>query len=299
MVDVMAFYAFARWPSFKDHRGPLQDLCAAHEILGSILLAEEGVNGTVSGSRVALNALLGYLAGLPQFPELAPKYSTASEQPFHRLKVRLKREIVTLGVPDLDATRTGHYVSPKDWDALVADPDVVLIDTRNEYEIKLGTFPGAINPHTDSFRDFPAWVAQEEALQGKPRVAMFCTGGIRCEKASAYLRDQGFDEVHQLHGGILKYLEQVPEEDSHWEGECYVFDQRVSVGQGLNPGNLELCPNCNTALDGTARAHEDYEQGVTCGGCAAQITSDRRERFRERQLQIELAEARGQKHLGQ
>jgi len=294
----MAFYAFATWPSFAEHRAPLKSLCAENGLTGSILLAPEGINGTVAGTRQALDVLLSELQQLPQFGGLAPKYSTSQSQPFRKMKVRLKKEIVTLGIDNIDVSNTGTHVPTNEWDALIADPDVILIDTRNDYEIAIGSFPGAINPHTASFGDFPAWAEANLDPHENPKIAMFCTGGIRCEKATAYLKQEGFGDVYQLHGGILRYLEEVPPEETNWQGECYVFDGRVSVRPGLIPGDYEVCVNCNSALGEAEVGADGYERGVTCPACVASISPQRRARFAERQRQIELAEARGEKHLG-
>lgn len=299
MHVVMAFYLFADWPRFADIRSPLKDYCAANGVTGSILLAFEGINGTVAGSQLAVDGLMDWLRAVPEIADLPAKYSVTDAPPFRRMRVRLKKEIVPLGIEGVDVANTGTYVEPEDWGALIADPTVVVIDTRNNYEIAIGSFPGALNPGTGSFRDFPDWVASAAELENKPRVAMFCTGGIRCEKASAYLRDQGFGEVYQLHGGILRYLEEVPAEDTAWQGECYVFDGRVSVGPGLVPGDCAVCPNCNAAVGAAARSTPGYQAGVTCPACVSTITADRRARFSERQRQIELAHRRGEAHLGQ
>lgn len=298
MFSVMAFYAFANWPTFADHRSQLVDLCEQQDLAGSILLAPEGVNGTVSGTDEGLNALLTELRSITPFSDLTPKYSTSDHRPFRKMKVRLKKEIVTLGIDNIDVTNTGIYVPAEDWDTLISDPDVILIDTRNDYEIEIGTFPGAINPLTEAFGEFPEWVEKNLDAGAKPKVAMFCTGGIRCEKASAFLRAKGFDEVYQLQGGILKYLEDIPPEDTNWLGDCYVFDERVSVKPGLVPGEYEVCVNCNAALAKEDTADPAYERGVACPRCADTITRERRARFAERQRQIELAEARGERHMG-
>ena len=298
MFSVMTFYAFAAWPTFADHRFSLTELCQEHDLTGSILLAPEGVNGTVSGEDNGLATLLAELRSIDHFSELTPKYSTSQHQPFRKMKVRLKKEIVTLGIGDIDVSNTGTYIPAAEWDELISDPDVILIDTRNEYEIEIGSFPGAINPHTDAFGDFPEWVENNLDPSAKPKVAMFCTGGIRCEKASAYLRGQGFDEVYQLQGGILKYLEDIPPEETNWLGDCYVFDERVSVKPGLIPGDYEVCVNCNAALGEAELGDDRFEKGVACPRCSDTITPDRRARFAERQRQIELAEARGLRHMG-
>jgi UPF0176 protein len=231
--------------------------------------------------------------------DLAAKHSTAESDPFLRLRVRLKAEIVSLGVGEIDSVNgTGIRVAPEDWNELIARPDVVLVDARNDYEYAVGSFAGATNPQTRSFTQFPAWIESSPEMTDHPKVAMFCTGGIRCEKASAYLKSQGFEEVYQLDGGILRYLEIVPEAESDWEGECYVFDRRVSVGHGLVPGANEICPNCNTVLSAEDRTMPGYSVGVTCAGCTETITDDRKARFTERQHQIDLAIERGDHHLG-
>lgn len=236
MTDILvaALYEFAPLDDFRKMREPLHTVCVENGIFGTLLLAQEGINGTIAGSREGIRAVLEYLRADPRLADLEHKESTASSMPFKRMKVRLKKEIVTLGVPGVDPNKhVGTYVKPEDWNALISDPDVVIVDTRNDYEVEVGTFEGALDPKTPSFRDFPAWVAGSTALANKPKVAMFCTGGIRCEKASSYLIEQGFGEVYHLQGGILKYLETVPEEESLWRGECFVFDEREALGHGL------------------------------------------------------------------
>ena len=219
--------------------------------------------------------------------------------PFHRMKVRLKREIVAFGVPELNPARNaGTYVKPEDWNALINDPDVVVIDTRNDYEVAIGTFEGAINPETRAFRELPARIAEESSLKGKPKVAMFCTGGIRCEKSTAYMRSLGFDEVFHLEGGILKYLETVPEEESLWRGECFVFDNRVSVKHGLELGSYELCHGCRQPLSVEEVKDKRFRPGICCPKCHDTITDDQHKRFAERQKQMKLARERGERHLG-
>ena len=300
MFDIAAFYVFVYLEDFGALRAPLLEICVEHGVKGTILLADEGINGTIAGpeGEGGVEAVLAFLTDDDRLSGLVAKHSTAHDDPFRRLKVRLKREIVTLGVGHVDAVEnTAPHVPPGEWNDLIADPDTVVIDTRNSYEVAVGTFERAIHPGTRSFREFPAWIEAHPELQGK-RLAMFCTGGIRCEKATAYLREQGFEEVYQLEGGILKYLETVEEPASMWDGECYVFDRRVSVGHGLEPGNLEVCPNCNTVLDAAARATPGYRVGVCCPSCHDALTPERESRFAERQRQIELAEARGTTHLG-
>lgn len=300
MFHIAAFYRFAPLDDFESMRAPLRAVCEENEVLGTILLADEGVNGTIAAPTAAgVEAVLDHLRSDPRLSDLEAKYSTATEPPFLRLKVRLKKEIVTLGVGDVDAvTNTGTKVPPAEWNDLIRRDDVVVIDTRNDYEYAIGTFEGAINPETDSFGEFPEWIDEHTNLDEPPKIAMFCTGGIRCEKASAWLRERGFEEVYQLEGGILKYLEKVPETESTWDGECYVFDRRVTVGHGLEVGDTEVCINCNRVVTPDDRDRDGYETGVTCPACVDAITDDRRARFRERQYQIELAAQRGTAHLG-
>jgi UPF0176 protein len=298
MFHIAAFYHFAELDDPGAVRENLLDVCADNDVKGTILVASEGINGTIAGSEAAIDTVLGFIRDDERLASLEEKRALSATDPFLRLKVRLKKEIVTLGVGDVDsAARTGQHVPAVAWNELISDPDTVLIDTRNNYEYAIGTFEGAINPETRSFRDFPAWIEAHPELKGK-RLAMFCTGGIRCEKATAYLRENGFDEVYQLEGGVLKYLETIEEPASMWDGECYVFDRRVSVGHRLVPGDLEVCPNCNTVLDEDARDTDGYRRGVCCAACVDGLTPDREARFAERQRQIELAEARGERHLG-
>ncbi|TJZ85183.1 rhodanese-related sulfurtransferase [Paracoccus hibiscisoli] len=286
-ITVAALYHFARLPDPDARQGPLLELCRAQGLCGTLLLAPEGVNGTIAGPRAGILVVLDHIRAWPGFAGLDWKESGADAPPFARMKVRLKAEIVTMGQPDMDpATTTGHYVAPRDWNALIAAPDVAVIDTRNDYEVQIGTFQGAIDPGTRSFRDFPAWW-QENAhrFEGK-RIAMFCTGGIRCEKSTNYLISQGVDQVYHLQGGILKYLEEVPEADSAWQGDCFVFDQRVSLTHGLAPGRHGLCHACRRPLAPEDRARPEYEEGVSCHRCAEEYGPEDRARFRERQRQI-------------
>ena len=287
---VAAFYRFASLPAFADLRLPLLDLARQREVAGTILLAKEGVNGTIAGAEADVHAVLAHLRAIPGLAELEHKESWAEAQPFRKLKVRLKREIVTLGVPGLDPTETvGTYVPPAEWNTLIAREDVVLIDARNDYEVAIGTFEGAVDPKTASFRDLPAWLAEQEALEDKPPVAMFCTGGIRCEKSTALLRSRGFEEVYHLQGGILKYLEEIPEEESTWQGECFVFDERVSVGHGLAEGTYSMCRACGDPVSPEDEASEYYERGVSCPRCVSRYTDEDRARFRQRQAQFDAA----------
>ncbi len=300
MFAIAAFYKFVPLPDFADLREPLLRVCESNDVMGTILLASEGVNGTIAGPHEGVAAVVDHLRSDARLDDLVTKHSEALDPPFLRLKVRLKREIVSLGAGEVDsAGNTGHRVAPEDWNDLIARPDVLLIDTRNDYEYAVGTFEGALNPVTRSFTEFPEWIEANRDMVAKPKIAMFCTGGIRCEKASAYLRDRGFDEVYQLDGGILHYLETIPEAESAWDGECYVFDRRVTVGHGLTPGDKEICVNCDRVLDADDRTLDGYEEGVTCATCVDTITPDRLSRFRERQHQIALASTRGTTHLGQ
>ncbi|WP_226779840.1 rhodanese-related sulfurtransferase [Oceaniglobus trochenteri] len=299
MITIAALYQFTRFQDPDALRVPLAALCADQGIRGILLLAPEGINGTIAGSRDGIDAVLAHIRGLPGCGAMDWKESQAETQPFLRMKVRLKREIVTMGQPGVDPVAgTGHYVDPQDWNALIAAPDVAVIDTRNDYEVGIGTFQGAVDPQTPTFRDFPDWwAANKNRFEGK-RIAMFCTGGIRCEKSTNYLMSQGVDEVFHLKGGILKYLEEVPEEDSLWQGECFVFDQRVSVGHGLRPGSHELCHACRRPISDSDKAQPGFEPGVSCPACIDTISEADRARFRERQRQIALARARGTQHLG-
>jgi UPF0176 protein len=299
-IMVAALYRFAALPQWRALREPLASLCCSRGIKGTLLLAHEGINGTVAGSAEAIEELIAHLEAIPELAGLELKYSSASQMPFHRMKVRLKREIVTMGVKDLDpVANAGTYVDPADWNALVSDPGTVVIDTRNDYETALGTFRGAVDPGTGSFSEFPEWAqAHRDELQGR-KVAMFCTGGIRCEKATAYMRSLGLEEVYHLKGGILKYLEEVPEAESLWQGECFVFDERVSVTHGLKEGEAELCRACRHPLTAEERRLPHYVEGVSCHRCHDARSEDDRVRYAERQRQVELAAARGTPpHIG-
>ena len=298
MFTVTALYHFARFSDPAALRAPLQEKCDALGITGSLLLAGEGINGTIAGTREGIDAILLYLRALPGCDTLEHKESTASLPPFPRMKVKLKKEIVTMGQPDVNPiARVGHYVEAKDWNDLICSPDVAVIDTRNDYEVGIGTFKGAIDPQTKSFRDFPKWWEDNKDRFHNKRIAMFCTGGIRCEKSTNYLLGQGVEEVYHLKGGILKYLEEVPEKDSTWEGDCFVFDARVSVGHGLKEGPHQLCYACRRPLLPEDRARPEYEHGVACHQCTHDTSESDKDRFRERQKQIHLARARGERHM--
>ncbi|MEG4244261.1 rhodanese-related sulfurtransferase [Microcoleus sp. MON2_D6] len=294
-----ALYKFVELPDFAELKAPLLDCCNNNNVKGTILLAQEGINGTIAGSSEGVHAVLAFLRSDPRFADLVHKESFSEKAPFYRLKIRLKREIVTMGVPDINPRlMAGKYVKPDEWNKLLDDPDVVVVDVRNDFEVSLGTFEGAINPKTKSFSELPEWVRRETALRNKPKVAMFCTGGIRCEKSTAFLRSQGFEEVYHLEGGILKYLETVPEAESRWEGECFVFDERVSVGQDLKPGNYELCRGCRHPISQEDKASELFVLGVSCPHCHDSKTETKKQALYERQRQIELAKRRNQVHIG-
>lgn len=297
---IAALYKFIDLPDHADWQPRLQALCEAHEVRGTLLLAEEGINGTICAPATGMAAVLDWIEAEPRLNGLSLKFSAAPEQAFLRMKVRLKREIVTMGRPEINPARaTGTYVEPRDWNRLVDDPDVMVIDTRNGYETAIGTFEGAIDPQTDSFREFPDWAAQLAADPERPKkLAMFCTGGIRCEKASALMQDMGFEEVFHLKGGILKYLEQIPAEDSRWQGECFVFDGRVAVDHTLQPGSYDMCHACRMPLSGDDKRHPAFVPGVSCHHCIEMTDEDSRARFAERQKQITLAKTRGETHLG-
>lgn len=296
-VHVAALYKFAPLPDCTERKSALQAICERHGVTGTLLLASEGINGTIAGSRAGLENVVAEIRRFPGFQDMDVKWSTAAKLPFIRLKVRLKREIVTMGVPDIDPTKSaGTYVGPEDWNDLIRQPDVVLLDTRNEYEVALGTFKGAVDPKTTSFREFPEWASRNLDKGSLKKIAMFCTGGIRCEKATAFLKAAGFDNVYHLKGGILKYLETVPAEQSMWDGECFVFDQRVSVGHGLEPGPYQLCSICRGPfLSGEGSG--GYAHSL-CSVCTDAADDDRKRRAADRLKQIELAKARGGQHLG-
>lgn len=300
MFTVAALYKFTTFPEPDTLKGPLAKVACSHGVKGTLLLAREGINGTFAGSREGIDAVLAHIRTLPGCAALEWKESTASEMPFQRMKVRLKREIVTMGQPGVDPTAAvGAYVDPADWNALIGSGDVALIDTRNDYEVEIGTFKGAVDPETRSFGEFPAWWARNHNRFAGKKVAMFCTGGIRCEKATNFLIGQGVENVFHLRGGILKYLEDVPEEQSLWQGECFVFDKRVSVGHGLTEGSYDLCYACRRPLRSEDRSDPAYEKGVSCPKCRGEVSDGDRERFRERQRQIDLAAHRGEPHIGQ
>jgi UPF0176 protein len=299
-IIVAALYKFAKLPDYRQLQPKLLDFCLLQKLKGTLLLAEEGINGTVAGSREGIAALVAFLKADERFKGMEHKESFAEKTPFYRMKVRLKKEIVTLGVAGISPThKVGTYVAPQNWNALISDPDVVLIDTRNSYEHDIGTFRGALDPHTTTFREFPEYVNQHLDPAKHKKVAMFCTGGIRCEKASSLMMELGFEEVYHLQGGILKYLEDVPAEQSLWQGECFVFDQRVAVGHGLEQGHYDQCYTCRHPVSAEDKSSPHFVQGVSCPHCIDKLTEEKRASAAERQLQVELALKQGRAHIGE
>ena len=298
-VVVAALYKFVALEDFRELREPLLDVCMDAGVRGTLLLATEGINGTIAGTRKGIDCVLDYLRSDPRLADLEHKESFDDHMPFYRMKVKLKREIVTMGVEGIDPNqRVGTYVEPQDWNALVEDPEVLLIDTRNDYECDIGTFRGALDPHTTNFREFPAYVRENLDPGKHKKVAMFCTGGIRCEKASAFMLREGFEEVYHLQGGILKYLEEVPKEESTWEGECFVFDNRVAVDHDLQKGHYDQCHGCRHPITEDDKLSTKYQEGVCCPYCFDTLTEEQKARFSERQKQVELAKKRGELHIG-
>lgn len=296
---IAAFYQFTDLPAFAEYQESLTRIGHDHTITGTILLAAEGINGTIAGPRAGIDKMLEALRELPGCASMTHKESFDEAEPFYRLKVRLKKEIVTMGVPEANPNKAvGDYVNPADWNDLIMDPDTLVIDTRNDYEVSIGTFKGADNPKTKSFREFPGWFeANRDRMAGK-KIAMFCTGGIRCEKATSLLKHEGIEEVYHLKGGILKYLETVPPEKSLWEGECFVFDQRVSVKEGLEPGSYDMCHACRMPINDDDKSSDHFLQGIACPHCYDVNNDDQKRRFAERQRQIDLSKERGEKHMG-
>ncbi len=298
---VAALYQFVELPDFRTIRAPLLDTCMSHGLRGTLLLAEEGINGTIAGTREGIDVVKQWLDADGRFDRLEYKESLMDAEgvPFYRMKVKLKKEIVTLGVPGISPKmKVGRYVMPEDWNALITDPEIITIDTRNDYEYEVGTFKGAINPETKTFREFPEWVADNLDPKKHKKVAMFCTGGIRCEKSTSYLLEQGFEEVYHLKGGVLNYFEQVPHTESRWEGECFVFDNRVTVNHQLETGEFDQCHACRRPITKDDKTRPEFVMGVQCHYCVDEYSDAQRERFRMRQQQIELAESRGERHVG-
>ena len=297
---VATFYKFTKIEDLAALQNTIEAWCIENDVRGIVLLASEGINSTIAGPRNGVLAVLEFLRKDPRFDGLTWKESIAKEQPFRKLRVRLKKEIVTMGVPGIDPERlVGTYIKPEDWNDLISDPDVIVVDTRNDYEVEIGTFKDAINPDITSFGEFPKWIKDNIDIHTQPRVAMFCTGGIRCEKSTALLKEAGVKEVFHLEGGILKYLEQIPEDQSLWDGECFVFDERVSVGHGLEIGEYELCRGCRYPICEEDKSSSLFREGISCPRCHDQTTDQQKARFAERQKQIELAKQRGDRHIAE
>lgn len=298
-TQVAALYRFVRLEDYENLRGPLLAFCEARGIRGTLLLAEEGINGTIAGTAQAISEVLAYLKKDDRLADLECKFSYNTDRPFLRMKVKLKKEIVTMGRPGIDPNQcVGRYASPEQWNTLVDDPECLVIDTRNDYEVEIGTFRGAVNPYTTSFREFPEWVEKNLDPSKHKKVAMFCTGGIRCEKSTSLLVSMGFEDVWHLQGGILNYLEKTPVEQTRWDGECFVFDSRVSVDHDLEKGSYDQCYACRFPIDDAQKASDLYVPGVSCPRCHDAHSDQQKERFTERQKQIALAKARGEAHIG-
>ena len=298
-IVVAALYKFTRFADFEQYREPILNSMLDNDVKGTLLLASEGINGTISGTRESIDNVLDYLRSIEAIGSFTFKESYTDAQPFYRTKVKLKKEIVTMGVEDIDPLQSvGRYVKPSEWNALISDPEVLLIDTRNDYEVQIGTFQNAVNPNTETFREFPEYVAKELDPNKHKKVAMFCTGGIRCEKSTAFMRQQGFEEVYHLEGGILKYLEEVPASDSMWEGDCFVFDNRVSVNHNLEKGDYEQCFACRMPITADDMQSVAYIKGESCPHCIDKATDEQKARFREREHQMQLAQKRGEVHIG-
>ena len=298
-VVVSALYHFVRLDDYRSLRQPLYDFMTKHKIRGTLLLASEGINGTVAGSKKAIDKLHAWLRSDQRLKDLKTKESFDNTMPFYRTRVKLKKEIVTMGIQDIDPNHVvGSYVKPEDWNDLISDPEMILVDTRNDYEVAIGTFRNAINPKTDTFRQFPDYVKSNLDPGKHKKVAMYCTGGIRCEKSTAYLKEQGFEEVYHLQGGILKYLETVAEADSMWEGECFVFDNRVSINHQLEKGSYDQCHACRLPITEEDKVSNKYVQGVSCPACYDKKSEQQKNRFAERERQVQLAKSRGEQHIG-
>lgn len=296
---VSALYKFVTLENFEQIRQPLLKVMEDNEVRGTLLLALEGINGTVAGPQAGIETVLNWLKSDERLASLVHKESYNEICPFKRSKVKLKKEIVTMGVEGIDPKQVvGTYVKPKDWNALISDPEVFLVDTRNDYEIEIGTFENAVNPNTETFREFPQYVKDNMDPAKHKKVAMFCTGGIRCEKSTAYMKEQGFEEVYHLEGGILKYLEEVQEEDTMWQGECFVFDDRVAVDHQLNKGQYDQCHACRMPITEEDKTRDSYQKGVSCHHCIDKVSDEQRARYAEREKQMELAKQRGEAHIG-
>ena len=298
-IVVCALYHFVKLDDYQKLQQPLLDLMLKNQVKGTLLLASEGINGTIAGYRSGIDSVLNWLKSDSRLKDLDYKESFDDSYPFYRSKVKLKKEIVTMGVEGIDPNRkVGTHIPPQAWNDLISDPEVLLIDTRNDYEVEIGSFKNAVNPNTTSFREFPEYVKQKLDPIKHKKVAMYCTGGIRCEKSTAYLKEKGFEEVYHLQGGILKYLEEVPEEESLWQGECFVFDNRVAVNHSLQKGNYDQCHACRLPITEADKQSQYYEKGVSCPRCYNKLSDEQLTAFKERQKQIELAALRGEEHLG-
>ena len=295
---VVTFYRFTKIDDLVNLQVSIKTCCRENNVKGIVLIANEGINSTISGTRDGVLNVLRFLQEDPRFAELAWKESSANKQPFRKLRVRLKKEIVTMGVQGIDpAQLVGSYVKPEDWNELISDPNVIVIDTRNDYEVEIGSFKNSINPNISSFGELPKWIEENIDFDAQPQVAMFCTGGIRCEKSTALLKEANLNEVYHLDGGILKYLEKITEDQSLWEGQCFVFDERVSVGHGLEVGEYDLCRACRFPIHDEEKSSPQFFEGVSCPRCHDQTTDEQKASFSERQKQIELARQRGETHM--
>ena len=300
-ILVATLYKFFKVDDLVALQDQLYAICNKNNVMGTILIANEGVNGTISAKPREIEKTLISIQKDDRFSEIEIKYSSANKQPFHKMRVRLKKEIVTIGLPEINPNKTvGTYVKPEEWNDIISDPDVILIDTRNKFEIKIGSFKNALDPRTTSFRDFPEWVKKfkQDKTNTNKKIAMYCTGGIRCEKASSLMKEEGFNEVYHLQGGILKYLEQVEKEKSLWEGECFVFDDRVCLTENLEVGSYKMCFACRMPITEDELNDDRYEEGISCLYCYDKTTKEKKERFESRQKQIELSKLRGEKHIG-
>ena len=298
-IVVSALYKFATLEDFTELKKPLLQLMEDHQVKGTLLLAKEGINGTIAGERTGIDAVLNWLHSDPRLAGIKSKESYEQEMPFYRSKVKLKKEIVTMGVNGIDPKQiVGTYVKPQDWNALISDPDVLLIDTRNDYEVKIGAFKGAVNPNTETFRKFPQFVKDQLDPDKHKKVAMYCTGGIRCEKSTAFLKEQGFEDVYHLQGGVLKYLEEIPVEQSLWQGECFVFDNRVAVNHAMEKGKYDQCYACRYPITEEDKNSDQYQAGVSCPNCFDKVTEKQLQRFQEREKQVKMAKQRGEEHIG-
>ena len=300
-ILVAALYKFVEIDDLLSLQSNLYEICKKNNIMGTILIANEGINGTISGKTNEINQTISLLKSDKRFTNIEIKYSSSDKQPFHRMKVRLKKEIVTIGLPEINPNKkVGTYVKPDDWNDLISDPNVVVIDARNKYETKIGSFQNALDPETSSFREFPDWVKKFKSSKenANKKIAMFCTGGIRCEKASSLMKEEGFEDVYHLQGGILKYLETIDRENSLWNGECFVFDQRVCLTDELEVGSYKMCFACRMPITHEEMQNEKYIEGISCIYWYDKTTKEKKERFGSRQKQILLAKERGEKHLG-